>query len=1510
MIKIGLIYRVAKLFGRDHGILHPQNRPTHHIFRLISVCLGIQHPPPCLRSALDLGLLSQAHLRCLDEKGLIEYLLLKDAVPGPSVLKKPSVILRAWEISLSKFQLQTLRGVVLDLLLAESGAILRDDFGDLAESGSRIGRDLVFAASSLSLIGYAILGHGVVQETRKSKDLQIVLDKLKGQIFRCILRHPQTRDLIYGVFESLEPFMGTLQQVIPDKTPISSGVISMAESFGPEFWESLRDSESQYSADAENAMDLEDDFDSQGSLGRTEPNASEISHNYITAATDAMAFRHSVKSKLCFLSGVRKSVEEDNFTDSGGITLFMQYLTSLPAHEFLACRAFLREMLDLKATINPQAAAQLFEYLGKKILKPYEVERSEVSMGVCLDILTGLTEMWTSTVSNNVSDLGGSLYEWFVNVALTRGISSPQVHQSISSMLQKVIKVRPEYARSRSGSLPSTRTSLFEVLKEGNIRVKFHVGQNVSEIFGLFILKEHDNILEDVISNLPSAMDWQEGIALRLYILAHLAASWPTLLRRCVYAIFETPGHVPESGRHARYCLTLISEALQLQNLQELFKLFVSQIIYTWLETEPLGSIPYTIFGYSTLLELLQDVQDEVMGQIVMRGKDDEAAQLAEDLGKPYEELLKLSFGKAAAYSMARDVTVPPSQNTQGPGAEVRLRKTLGKELHATLVNTFFPDILATFFKTMDEIEHIEKGLQKRPLYAKVLKSYHEIISNSASETALPVNQQPLFKAKYLIDEVEYLCRRTRYDAESMWSPELYVFVFRELLNTIHPALGSLHACSVLRRIRVLISMAGPTALEFYPIEMALHALRPYITNTHCAEDAIGMVQYLVGHGVNYLKLVPSFLAGMAVSTMASLRTFLGSTQESTTQESQFRATMSKAQTFHRWFATLLDDYTSPKLSGKLETSFKALVSAARNIQGKGNPKRGTYESELLLEIFEDERTRRNILSQTSQDLILGLLCTTFELPASFRDDILGSDQQAALYAPVLWKICQRSHYGPSYLLWVGRVLGRAYAGTGLIDSEITLETSSNFNDVFTSTHSSPLPQSSRSLILKLLCNITLVENPLQVGLAEAILRSIATKADETEYATECEQTLPNSLMKAMIWKQYICPSTVSRILGEGSVLEKAKFEKNKSAPQWIQELCIALARVAPDDPILSELPPILEKITHFAEQAFPYVLHLVLQKELDGLLTARQTISQVCSQWFKSLEIETIPHVKILLNAILYLRKQPLARETAKSDRSRWLEIDYRLAAEAATRCSMFKTALMFLEISYSEAAKVSRRSSAARMEEPTDLLLRIFQSIDEQDAFYGVQQPSSLSSMMARLEYENAGFKSLSFRGAHYDSRIRLLKGGDWEDEGDMIKILGSLDLNGLSQSLLSKMSNSGPDSVESMLRTARKLEQWDVSAPVSHTSCTGSIFRVFQTMNSAADFEALSSAIDCGIQESMKILMIGSTADSSLQTAFSTLSILTEIEEVLSSKDIGQLREVWSRFVSRENWMSSAR
>lgn len=1505
----------AKIRDRHHAIFIAQQTSAFSNLRLICVCLGLPPPSTLPRPAVNLGTLSQARLKFLRDRKLMRYLLVTTMTEEIPLVTDENIAVSFVEslaIKLSHSKLKSLVAATVDFFTAEGSGLLRAYCSPATEPVTSINADIIHACISFSMVGYALLSNSMVHEIGLFDQLESILGDLNAGLKACIFHHHHHKqELVKGFFDSLGLPLGPVELIATGKDPLIRGAIAISRGFDQNFLSEILQSTDNADSDIEETgMNMDDNFDSQRSKSREETSAIDSVHFEVPASTNVTAFRACIAAKVCFMSNLNRP-EDFGAIVTNSTTSLIPYLTSLQGQDFLASRAILVEFLNSGLPVSRDDASTLLQYLAQVLLRKYEHERSEVSMGVILDVMTSLADSWTTDDGDDVCELGEQLYTWFIETALKKGISSPHVHIRMSVLLQRVIQIRPDYGKRVS--LPSPRTCLFEVLDKGNLVVKFHIGNNIAKIFGLFVLNEHEKFLEDVIDSLPKDSTWIEGIALRLFVIAHLAASWSTLLRRCIYAILECPSAIPGSAGYAKGCLKHIATSLKLTDSKVLFKLFVPQIFFTWLEREALRSFPYAIFDYAILADLLSDVQDELVAQILLRGKDDEAAQLADGLSTPFEKLLESSFSKASAYCIARDLAISSTMSSPAPHAEARIRSQLSKEQYISLVAQNFPHILAILFRTMDPDGQIEKAFRRNPAYMQAFSVYQDMMSKSGPEKVLPKSQQPFFKARYLIDEIECLCRRTPFDSDTLWSPELYVYVLRDLLNSIHSALGSLHACSVLRRIRILISLGGATALEQYPLEMALHSLLPYMTDPQCAPEAIGIVQYLLEYGASYLEEVPSFLAGHAVTTLTSMKAFFNSTQDSTTQESEFQATMSRAQAFHTWFSTFLENYKSPHLSKDSARCFKTIVKAAGHIQTGGNAKIGTYESELLLELLEDQRSGNNLLDQSCRDTIMKYLCTPFDVPSDFREDILGTDENAAKYAAIVWKTCQRDIFSPCYRLWAGRVIGRAYAGQGLIDREMVNETS--FNRVLPSEEKQQMTPSSnsRTSVLKLLCDTLQSHQSSQTGCAETALRSILTKTDGTEDFAECDQVLPSSLTTALIWRKFHMPIRKPRS-HEMRLEDSAALKENMPSVQWIQQLCTALALTAADDPILSELPLVLQSIEGFAERAFPYILHLVLLQESDGHQASRRAVSKVCQGLFQNCtsgnKENVISSVRILLQAILYLRTQPLPGETSKADRAQWLELEYKQAAAAAIGCSMFKTALLFLEIDISEAVKTSRRPSAIKKEQPSNLLLTIYEQIDEQDAFYGVQQPSSLASMMARLEYEHAGFKSLSFRGAHYDGKLRLSSGEHRLDEESMVRALDNLDLNGLSQSLLSKMTGTGPTATDSLLRTARKLEQWDISVPVSHVSSASTVFRAFQNINGATDTSSLAISINPGFSAAMDLLTSSKGAKSAVREILGSLAILAEADEIFTSRRSEQLYEVLGRFEDRDEWMHSER
>lgn len=1243
-------------------------------------------------------------------------------------------------------------------------------------------------------------------------------------------------------------------------------------------------------------MDIDQEFDSQASRASVASNPVSIPRQNVRLGIDSRSFYSETRRRL----GLVRIIQQDE----GQIGLlpdqFVEEILAMSDEDVLSCQRLLIDLFrsDLVATV--EATLNVIERLGA-IVSQLEYQCCEVALTTCVEVIDGSSNTWLYD-TQQLADSVGDLYNHFIKVCLPSNIFSPKAQMSMTRLLWTLLRAEPEYGGKLG--VDSCRTSLLYILGGAPMEVKYFIAEKIAGIFDLYILKLHDEVFVDVLDGLPKDPDDIAGIAFRLLVLARLACRWPTLLRRCTYHIFETPGKITHSTEYAARCLDDISLALGLESPKKLFHLFSRQLLYTWLDSDSIDDIPFSIFGFASLADLLESAQAEALGLMVMRGQNGMSADLARHIGTTELELIKRNFSTAIAYSMTYGDAF--GGDDQGRG-EAHIEKMLGNKavVEARYVN--FVDIVSLFFDLIDQDNLIEKSFAKQRdlVYAAEIMKTIKAMSHSSAE--LPPNQQPLFKARFLILEIRRLCESTVFEFRELWTPALVSSIARKLLNTVHPALGSLHACSVLRKVRILISLAGEVALESYTLELLLNSTRDFIVDPECADDALGISQYLLSEGAQYLSQVPSFVAGYALSTLASLRVFLESSQSSTTQEEQFKATMSKAKSFHAWFTQYLANYSSPMFKNASQSeSFSSITESAANIRSSGNAEKGTAESKLLLHILRDSESDDQLLNESPRQLALRLLCNDFTVPPHSLDDVVDSDKDAVDLAPAVWKSCETHNLSESYLSWAGRVVGRSFSASGDIPHGVLCETQlAQYQKM------APGSNGSEMGILCLLEELTSSGDSETAGLAEAALRRAISQAlsqEDEPLLVACQKSLSESLFLTSQWGNYHSPPPEN---GEVASVEGGEliWAKDVSSPHWLSQLTVHLAQSVSQSIILPVLPPILSRVTGFAQKAFPFLVHLVLCSQLDQQQSVKRSLSIAMKQWLASTDPSAKDNLKLLLNTILYLRTQEYPKESSIADRAHWLDIDYCQASASSSRCAMYKTALLFAEL-VSETTEASRRSSAARETDNNDTLLSIFENIDDPDAYYGLPEDASLAKVLSRVEYENEGTKSLAFRGAQYDSHLRQRNSASESDAQALVKALDTLGLSGLSHSLLQTQQNIGatPSSLESMFRTAQKLEMWNLPAPVDSDHHAVVVYKAFQSMYQATDAALVRSTIYNGFQRTMHGVTVQGLNATAIRNRLGALACLTELDDLMNMSDSTDMDRILDRFRSRGEWMKS--
>ncbi|KAK5122038.1 hypothetical protein LTR85_004284 [Meristemomyces frigidus] len=1268
----------------------------------------------------------------------------------------------------------------------------------------------------------------------------------------------------------------------------------------------------------EDRMDLDDVVDSQDS--RRDKNIAETQELKSDSSTafSMLTSRSSVDLYATLVVAHEDDRQAEASQASSASSRIVDHILSLPEANVISSRRILSKMPQLGLLLQPNDADRLLDRLLEIIMQAYQYERSEVAIGTMLELLASLVPVWTNAANKSLHGLGLDMYEWCMQ-ALSEKALSPSVEQQVATLLLQICQVDADYGRN--SGVQSVRTSLFQLLKDGSIIALHHLAGRISMIFGLFVLSKHQDIFDDLQTSLPAELEWVEGMAIRLLFLAKLASAWHSLLRQCVYYIFEAAGRVKRSAQHATHCIAKLTTALGFDSAQKLFRLFAPQLLHTWLEENTLTALPYAAFQYSSLVELLERNQVEITAQLLMRGKEDSMHVITKALKVSGKDLCKRAFAKSLAYTISWDISTK-SSDSHDASSEARLRTLVGgsKEDFRKLIQAHFPTIMGQFYLSAQQEDDVkEQWLEKKGDYSAAAKALSETKSYSHSTRTLPSSQQPSFKPKYLPVQIERLCRRTGHDPTKPWDASTFTLAARMHFDAIDDALGPLHKCVMLRKLRTYICMAGDVALSGFPLEMLVHSIGPFLSDSECADDALGILQYLLHRGQSYLKRESvEFAYGTVLMMILRMREHSAARQDSTTQESQHRLTVQKMEGFQAWLVKYLQQCQNPR-NTQHPNAHSMMVKALTNVRLPGNARKDSPESSLLIVLLEQQRNGDYAVPRAHCNEALSLLTKDFEAPTSTSDDCLGSDAASVRYAGSLWHVIKTDTVDDGFLLWATTVLGRAYVSTGVRP---------HFTKRFDTDNTELGDKTSEGVAMSHLkiarCLADMIQSPrrAEAGLADWTLRNALLTFGDAGEALAFEQMLPDTLVPAVSngtfgYEPPLAADTTREAAGREDLRHALALSPLMSADAWCKRLAVSLCRWASQLPVLPALSTLLQIMPRLAIELLPSIVHVILAGETEREPVLRTELSDSMKAHFAERDPLLRPRQQLLLGVLLYLRRQPLPGEATPADRIRWLDVDLLLAADAAAHCKMAIPALLLAESVPPVAVQSNRRASSrvslsqlTPVQVPDELLITIFKQIDEPDSFYGVQQSASLDSVLERLDYEGDGLKSLMFRSAQMDSAMRLANRPSVSDSRGMMHSLSALNLHSLEYALQSTSLADAASSSDEMMDTARKLQQWDLATPDTGSGGRAATFSALQELSRTGDRSLVAGRLRTLLLAHARVELRDDTAASPSVSWCSVLATLTEIGEALHSPSEALLESCWHKIQSRSAWMRMAR
>lgn len=1310
---------------------------------------------------------------------------------------------------------------------------------------------------------------------------------------------------IDGILWALAEFLPNPSEIV---TPSTSRVPlpQATQVLLSEIFEGLNEKELQVDAPNtvpdDDPMDLDDGFENSRT---TQQAGGELIRETLKARCSEEGARACTMASLALFTMSSKDHDPTVFSDE-----FAEYLMDAHRRRFIMMRPIVVDFLTAANDIlSDTIAGQFSIHLAKALLEGHEVERCESSIGFCVDAANAIAPRWIKNrADGDLASYSRAIYVHATRLGIEKKITSPGVRMSINGLLEHVMRLNPNYGQSDQ----KKPLDLFlGNLGDPDVRVAYCVAQRLPTLLSLYSSSWHGKMMDEVERALPQARDWTEGLALRVYALSQLALMNSSTITRIIYRIFET-GQLKNGERYACRALLLVAKAFQLPDQRMLFKHFSANLIHTWLEHHELQNFPFRTFGFRSLEELFEYVPGDLVAQLLSLKKDDVVEEVAKSLGLTFNQLLTDHFPKIAAYAFVWHVNHPVQAGSTSEEAlqtvEARMRERLGDKDYGTLLATHYRVIVATLFDLMLEDSTSDRLFMKELDLADASHVMSEIKEQGFSPDKLPPPLHPWYKIKVILLAIDHLCTKLNCRRDQLWRPAMLTFVIRHLFDSIHPARGPIHACGVIRKIRFLICLAGPAVKKGYLLEMLVHGLKPYITDTYCAADTVGVLKYLLLHGKAHLQRKPEFAIGVFLSLVASLRDLTNTNRLADTQDPlSTQSAVSFATDFRQWFAEHLMRFKFPDPPTKQSSTFHAIVRSALLFKDSGSARKDREESELLQLLLSDAQSKHKLLDDTSRRLAFNLYCSNFERPATFTEDIFGTDELSVQSAKNLLAISKKFDVGNGFLLWAARVLGRSYAGTGHLDSwmqEIEFNHPSE-DEIPGSLGTDAVPKVA---IMRRLLSLLRSNNKVEVSHAErAIESAIHTESGDTKNNHRYELVLEQEDIIAFKWSDL--PELVVPYDTGLETVNDLPLAHETPAEKWIQEFAILMC-IKMAEAFLYPLPPLLGSVPGLAQELLPYIVHILLYYEQSGV-EIDLTLCDVFNKLFKECSEATVPHCSILIDCVLYLRTQGLPEEINNTGRrgaqtsnplkrDKWLDISWLDASRAAVKCKKYRCALLFVEI-------YNAHNDGKTIIEPS-LLLDIFKNIDDPDSYYGVNQASNLKSVLDKFDYEGDGWKSLSFRGANLESYIRLGSSAEEEKLG-VVDSLNTLGMNGLSHAFLSDGSVTVTEEAsEKMFRSAWKLEQWDLPCPETYTTPAATIYRALQTVNTTMDTKGVATHTDPTFLQVMKEVVDGS--QTVLGVGMRSLAMLTEMEEILLSSDVGRMEEVEGILQRRTKWMHTGR
>jgi serine-protein kinase ATM len=1058
---------------------------------------------------------------------------------------------------------------------------------------------------------------------------------------------------------------------------------------------------------------------------------------------------------------------------------------------------------------NPEFGTDLLESFKTNIASTYDWGGNEMTASTAMDIISAyFAGIETIRSEQDLPDIITQLYRWAIKVVVHRELSSPPARIRAAGILEQAAHFDINFGKD-SKSEGRAGVLLIKLMQDSDIKVKFHLANRIKSIFLSFPFVDRVDVYRDIVDSLESNEKFFEGFALRAFTLTQLTLASDDIRRAAMVNLLEL-GKFESSKLIVHSCFKHVAERLYQGDLANLFLQNSPQFISSWIDfDEDIFQFPFHVFGFPDFDSWSSTVESELVSQLVNAGRWDDAINLFRK-SNPFENTLIRCLPRIVSYYHLIATTAP-----QMGSIPDRCQAALGSDNYHHSLTSRFAQCLAVMVERLDDKTFTGNAFTSLSLGTAA--SIFSAIDLPDLSPTYPEPQQPSFPVRKVLTAIENLRNALKVSSQHLWSASNTVFVIRNLIDQGVAASDPTVTLSFLRRIVFTLCIAGNTICEGYSLEMLVFGIKEFITRTAVCRETIQIIKYIFSLGSNYLVANPDRFRHMVVVLLPPIQTL-----QSDSIDHDFITAL------YKWLDHLVAT-TLPGREGLRATAL--LLKILTDRQSFEDPSTGEI-IELL--VAEDEHLWDQVeLRRFALDLL------------SVRSDIF-QEPPHTLSRLVNYFLC--SGRGPAYSTrsrrWLGLAIGRISRPTNFFQPEYRLL--SRYSDI---QNPGDADNSCTTAIIGEIFKFIRSDSRI-AGLLEQVLREMSSQRSfrisakfgpDQAIMTHLSSPYINSIVTILPSLQFLPPSVVD-----------AWILIDKPFIAWYKSLACAIAQHLPGQ-FFSSLVPSIDASVEFCKSVFPYLVdEYRSQSNYDGSVTR---IFNRILQLSDSIERD---YMRLIIHTLLFLRVRQ-AKSSKHKVQPLVDEIDYLHAANAAVACKMFKTALMFLEIS-------SNNWTAASSQRVGHTLSEIYRNIDDPDLSYALSQSINRSwnelLEVYKLHHERERVSGL--RRARLRGKVELGVSLPLEDE-DMRAVAELIRQNGfpLKPDEFVEASGKNDDdgkSAAGVYTSAWRLGSWDLPPLARSTDSDTLTYAVLHNLVHSNLTEQFSSVLNSAITQVVDRLSLG--------------------------------------------------